>query len=69
MTFILFIARQNDGEKGNGHFVTLIESDMHLMRCISGHNISTCSIFCFVVLLYVLMKADIMFIKNVKNIA
>lgn len=68
MTFMLFIARQNDSEKGNGHFVTLIESGMHLMRCISGH-ISTCSIFCFVVLLYVLMKADIMFIKNVKNIA
>ena len=68
MTFILFIARQNDGEKGNGHFVTLIKSGMHLMKCISGH-IFICSIFCFVVLLYVLMKADIMFIKNVKKIA
>ena len=37
MTFMLFIARQNDSEKGNGHFVTLIETGMHLMRCISGH--------------------------------
>ena len=26
--------------KASGHFVTLIEVDMHLIECISGHNYS-----------------------------
>ena len=30
--------------KGKGHFVSLSESSMHLMECISGHNPRLCTV-------------------------